>query len=304
MSKLTPEKIFNEYLKKIINRDLTITYLITLIEEGNDDYNRIKSINLLKFMKLKDTRILNILENCIISENNQLVRDSGLKSIHDIYGADSSKILNWSIDNEKSPIVIKSLYKILQMNSRVPPYQIMFNKLLERLSMIYNVDRMEVKFYLDIQALRNKLQIRKPLTFQQWQIREDKEIGLRHWSITDSVEDVIHHGAFCTVKKNHTIALNLYFNNLKFLPNSIGSLIELKNLYLEKNKLITLPQSIGNLTKLKILDLSYNCIEKLPDSLIKLKNMDEIRLNGGVNKDILKIMSNSKIGIKIMNNKW
>ena len=290
MSKLTPEKIFYEYSKKIINKDLTITYLITLIEDSGDNSNRIKSINILKFLKFKDTRILKILENCIISENNQLVRDSALKTVHDIYGKDSSEILKWSIENETSPIVVKTLYKIFQKNSRVPSYQIMFNKLLERLVEIYKVDGTEVRFYLDIQALRNKLEFKNPLTFQQWQIREDKEIGLRHWSITDSVDDVVHHGAFCTIQKNHTIALNLYSNNLKLIPKSIGDLIDLKYLYLENNKLITLPESIGNLINLKILDLSYNCIENLPDSL-KLQNLEEIKLLGGKNKDFLKIMS-------------
>lgn len=293
MSKLTPEKITNEYLKKIINRDLTITYLITLIEELSVDYNRIESINLLKFLKFKDSRIYRILENCIISENNQLVRNSALRIVHDIYGEDSSEILKWSIENEISPIVIKSLFKILQKNSRVPSYQIMFNKLLERLSEIYKVDGTEVKFYLDIQALRNKLQIKNPLAFQQWQIREDKEIGLRKWSITDSVDDVIHHGAFCTIKKTHTVALNLYSNNLKLLPNSIERLNELQYLYLENNELITLPKSIGNLKNLKFLDISYNYIEYLPDSLIKFQNLGEIRLHGVKNKNFLKIMSNS-----------
>ncbi len=293
MSKLTPEKIFYEYSKRRMNKDLTITYLITLIEDSGDDINRIKSINLLKFLKFKDPRVLKILENCIISENNQLVRNSALRIVHDIYGEDSSEILKWSIENEKSPIVIKSLYKILQKNSRVPSYQIMFNKLLERLSEIYKLDGTEVKFYLDIQALRNKLQIKNPLAFQQWQIREDKEIGLRKWSITDSVDDVIHHGAFCTIKKNHTVALNLYFNNLKLLPNSIGRLNELQYLYLENNELITLPKSIGNLKNLKFLDLSYNCIKYLPDSLVKFQILGEIRLHGGKNKDFLKIISNS-----------
>ncbi len=288
MSKLTPEKIFYEYSKKKINKDLTITYLITIIDEGNDDQNRIKSINLLKYLKFKDLRILKILENCIISESNQLVRDSALKTVHDIYREDSSEILDWSIENEKSPIVVKSLYKILHKNSRVLKYQIIFNRLLERLSKIYKVDGTEVRFYLDIQALRNKLEIKNPLAFQQWQIREDKEIGLRRWSITDSVEDVIHHGAFCTIKKNHTIALNLYSNNLKLLPSSIGSLFELKYLYLQENKLNTLPKSTGDLSKLKELDLSYNCIEKLPDSLFKLQNLGKIRLNGGKNKDFFK----------------
>jgi hypothetical protein len=295
MSKLTPEKIFYEYSKKIINKDLAITYLITLIEESGVDSSRIKSIKLLKFLKFKDLRIIKILENCIISESNHLVRDSALKTVHDLYKEGSSEILDWSIENEKSPIVVKSLYNILQKNSRVLTYQIMFNKLLERLSEIYKVDGTEVKFYLDIQALRNKLQVKIPMAFQQWQIREDNEIGLRHWSITDSIDDVIHHGAFCTIKKNHTIALNLYSNNLKLLPSSIGKLFELKYLFLENNKLVTLPESIGNLGNLKVLDLSYNCIENLPASLIKLQNRGEISLYGRQNKFFL---NNSKINLR------
>lgn len=88
--------------------------------------------------------------------------------------------------------------------------------------------------------------------------------------------------------------LKLNNNNLKTLPNSIGELYSLeelylganfnesiintnisklsnlKELYLSQNRISKIPLEYRNLTKLKILDLSENRIEK--DNLKKLKN--------------------------------
>ena len=58
---------------------------------------------------------------------------------------------------------------------------------------------------------------------------------------------------------------------ISYLPNSIGTLTNLQELYLAYNRLTTLPDSIGYLKNLQTLDLAYNQLQKLPASINKLK---------------------------------
>jgi Leucine-rich repeat (LRR) protein len=73
----------------------------------------------------------------------------------------------------------------------------------------------------------------------------------------------------------------LYLTNnhqIKTLPDSIGNLINLQRLNLNNNQINTLPNSIGNLINLQNLDLSYNQITILPDSIGNLINLQELYL--------------------------
>ncbi|MFT5146868.1 MAG: Leucine-rich repeat (LRR) protein [Urechidicola sp.] len=73
--------------------------------------------------------------------------------------------------------------------------------------------------------------------------------------------------------------LNLNFNQLKTLPESIGDLANLVTLNLVSNRLQTLPKSIGGLTNLKTLNLFKNKLETLPDSIGGLTNLKTLNLN-------------------------
>jgi Leucine-rich repeat (LRR) protein len=72
--------------------------------------------------------------------------------------------------------------------------------------------------------------------------------------------------------------LNLEFNLLESLPDSIGNLINLQNLTSKYGQLQSLPDSIGNLINLGILDLGYNQLSSLPDSIGNLINLQELLL--------------------------
>ena len=61
----------------------------------------------------------------------------------------------------------------------------------------------------------------------------------------------------------------LYNNNLSSLPESIGNLQNLERLDLFKNKLSSLPKSIGNLQNLQILGLENNTISSSEIVFIK-----------------------------------
>ncbi|MFX1571576.1 MAG: leucine-rich repeat domain-containing protein [Promethearchaeota archaeon] len=76
------------------------------------------------------------------------------------------------------------------------------------------------------------------------------------------------------------LELNLYNNNIKALPESIGSLESLEVLILHNNHLTTLPESFGKLISLKKLDLSWNNITNLPEWISSLSSLEELNLRG------------------------
>ena len=65
--------------------------------------------------------------------------------------------------------------------------------------------------------------------------------------------------------------LYLNYNQLTALPEAIGNLINLERLYLNSNQLTALPEAIGNLTNLEELTLDFNQLTALPDSFSNLK---------------------------------
>jgi small GTP-binding protein len=73
-----------------------------------------------------------------------------------------------------------------------------------------------------------------------------------------------------------------YRGGLKKLPNSIGDLIFLKELYLSSCEIEQLPNSFGNLKSLRILDLYNNKLNSLPNTFGNLKMLEILNL--GKNK--------------------
>ncbi len=74
--------------------------------------------------------------------------------------------------------------------------------------------------------------------------------------------------------------LNLYNNDIKLLPESIGSLDSLEILIMPNNHISSLPESFKNLTSLKKLDLSWNDISNLPEWIDSLTSLEELNLRG------------------------
>ena len=69
------------------------------------------------------------------------------------------------------------------------------------------------------------------------------------------------------------------YENLKTLPDEIGKLINLKYLYLSKNKLTSIPADIGNLINLHTLYLQYNNLTVLPKEICNLINLHKLYLS-------------------------
>lgn len=92
------------------------------------------------------------------------------------------------------------------------------------------------------------------------------ELDLSNKDITEIPEEI---GELTSLKK-----LNLSYNNIIGIPDSICNLKNLEELYLLRNKLTKLPVAFGQLRKLKVLDVSYNPIVKLPMQIGNCDNLE------------------------------
>src|SRR4030042_174482 len=81
------------------------------------------------------------------------------------------------------------------------------------------------------------------------------------------------------VFEKHVIKLAIHKMNLTNLPESIGKLHSLQELYLGHNKLTQLPETLGNLHHLRVLILDHNEIAGVPDTLGNLHKLHTLDLS-------------------------
>lgn len=77
----------------------------------------------------------------------------------------------------------------------------------------------------------------------------------------------------------HLRVLDLSYNRLKSLPDSVGFLFHLEELLVPFNQLESIPDSIIYLKVLQKLDLSHNCIKTLPDNLGKVTTLAKLNVS-------------------------
>lgn len=73
--------------------------------------------------------------------------------------------------------------------------------------------------------------------------------------------------------------LNLGYNKFTSLPESFGKLTSLEELWVYQNNLTSLPEWIGGLTGLKKLSFSHNQLTTISDSIGSLTNLKELHLH-------------------------
>lgn len=78
------------------------------------------------------------------------------------------------------------------------------------------------------------------------------------------------------LNETHISEINLSNNEITSLPDSIGKLKKVDQLYLSHNELVALPETIGDLRALKYLYIDRNSIASLPESIGKLGNLEKL----------------------------
>ena len=97
---LTVAKIY-EYVTTQQMNNLEATELLTyFIENSNDINTRRISILAFKGLQLKDDNVFNTLENCILSDDNSIVKKTATDVMKQLFPRKSKAILKWNKSNE------------------------------------------------------------------------------------------------------------------------------------------------------------------------------------------------------------
>ncbi len=119
---LSPEIIFQNYKNKEFDRVTSINYLISLIDNSNNEKIRLKSLKFLKKINNFDNKLYDFIENLFISDSSVKIRYEAAKIINKFYLSNSFTLLIWALNNESNTdclaIIIKSLIDIDTIESK------------------------------------------------------------------------------------------------------------------------------------------------------------------------------------------
>ena len=258
---LDPKSIYQKILKNEINKLEGIEYLISIIEKSENSNARIESFEFLHNLRISDKKIFNILENCIISDENDEIRIICAKIILENYLESGLKCLEWIILNDKSSKLLKILDNMLnspKMYKNKSLYLIYLQRL-EKIAEELDIASSEVPFLLDIE-------------FNLYSYH------ILNWNLNNRLiydEDIMFQ-----IQDQHISELSISLRDE--IPSSITLLKKLKNLNLSCNNLSELPESLTDLKHLKSLDLSWNDFKVLPTVLNKLKSIEKINFQNNL----------------------
>jgi hypothetical protein len=300
---LTPEKVLKDLSLAEINKEEAGDLLISLIEKSDKANIRVKSINILEQLSLLNEKIFQVLENCLLSDEDAAVRASAVKLMLLNFTDVAIAPIKWSIEHDKSPLVLKIIFDYFEniKNHKFESIIKFISNWFKEFSSQIGIVSEESRFFFDLDYLfakdkRNyEINPRIYKTFEK--VRDDKEsepwlvINNRHveilnfnyftWNFIKEHTDLIE----SLIKMPY---LNLFFNAInKYnynrditieIPKSIGRLILLKKLVLKGNFLKKIPPSIKKLSHLKELDLSYNQFQDIPIYISSLNSLEFLNL--------------------------
>lgn len=118
----SPKKIYENFLDNNLDKHTAIDLLISIIENSDDDIERIKCVVNLKKMGDKNDKIYKIFENLLLADTNEKVRNIAIEAIREIFIDQALAPMKWAIEYESNYYclvnIIKTLVKINNLESK------------------------------------------------------------------------------------------------------------------------------------------------------------------------------------------
>ena len=299
MIDFTPEQLYQRFCNQEIDKSTLINSLLLLIEESTEEVSRIDAINQLRRLGIKTDNIFTIMENLMISDNNEKVRNASARYINYLYFEKSYNIVNWAIQYEESydciitlintlkkmqskeskKLLISEIHKIMKPseNSTEKPY--IFQKYRKRIKRVFKGKKIEDFTAIELAdiLINYKTVSLLALTYPNFYFDLDISNGLvSEVDLADYLQFEVKGTPFGWKNNIESLARIKGLKNLKFfkkldlsnnLIEDLSQLTEFNNLeslYLANNK-ISNPKNLdylNSLPNLRYIDLTGNDIAK------------------------------------------
>ncbi|MFW9898140.1 MAG: leucine-rich repeat domain-containing protein [Candidatus Thorarchaeota archaeon] len=314
--KLTPEKIYENYNNRVLDKVSAVENLISIIENSDNINSRIEGIETLKKIDITDNKAcFKLLENLLISDTFEKIRNTAAKVIKQKFLDKALEPMKWALQHEESPLCLNTIYNtIIEVISKLEREKEPSAKslLLDEVKKMNERDfKISFEILCEIKPINDftKLELASILinyftlvflkkTYWRLKYKIEKckiiELNFIFKGLTSLPEAIKNLSSLKTLifRYNQILSipdwigslsslesLNLNVNNIISLPESIGSLSSLKELSLWKNELNSLPKSIGSLSSLEILNLRLNQLETIPDVIGNITSLKELNLH-------------------------
>ena len=152
MTTLSLEQIYSDIINKRLNKEKAIDTLTSLIENSDDESVRSSCIDIFNKLMLKEDKVYDLIEYCLISDEKSLVRNAAVKAIISNFPEKCNQPLKWTIRNDTSIIVLKTLFDILHNNNDLRLKKLK-RRLIRRLAKIYGVVPWEIRLFVYLETL-------------------------------------------------------------------------------------------------------------------------------------------------------
>ncbi|MBY9011112.1 MAG: leucine-rich repeat domain-containing protein [Candidatus Lokiarchaeota archaeon] len=272
---LNPNRIYEDYINKHLDKFTVIKHLISIIENYDDNIIREESVKVLCKLKLISENLFDLFENLLLSDSSEKIRNAAANYLSEHHLNNSLAVFKWSIQHEESYncllTIVKALVKLNSKGSKTA--------LIEQIKKIRKTQHINLEKGYENKRYKKAL---KPL------IKRNKITSFSHKQLGEILIN------FFTIKTLIEKIPNVYFK-----LNSANLLVETLDLsdYLEfevkgtpwgwKNNIRILSElpELDNLKNLKKLDLSNNHIENVK-GLVGLKNLTHLVLSNNKISDI------------------
>ncbi|MFX1316862.1 MAG: leucine-rich repeat domain-containing protein [Promethearchaeota archaeon] len=300
-SNLNPEIIYKQYENNELDKEVASKLLISIIENDRNEDNRVKSIEIIGRIGLKQHIIFELLENLLISDSNERVRSTTANVLFNNYQDKGIEVIKWALRHEQSPLCLEVFLKVIEkVNSTFLNHflKMELSSMQKKNSKIINCfyDGLNLPNSTDwlIEIfLKCKILLFFGSNLWDFSIRDDEIVkiaisGLNVKKISDIIGlELLTKLEYLDLSGNNIMEIDLLekFPKLQYLNlennqiREIKGLSSLKNLVhvnLGYNKISKL-QGLGRLVNLAYLNLEGNQIHEL-NGLETLINLQELNL--------------------------
>ena len=312
---LTPKAIYEDLKNKDLDYNSALEILITLIDNTDNVDTRLESIKILEKIQAKDDKVYKLLENLLISDSNENIRNLAASLIKTLFLERALEPMKWALENETSLMCLITIISTLSEINNKKSKSILVEKLHNLYNQKYKYNLKDVFERKKIESFSHKDLAELLINYYFISFLKIKfgyikfEFNNLGYITKLDLTNVDPQGIFLTnffdsilslkqlkvldLRFNHLIklseisnesdsiiSLDLSYNKLFKLPESINKLKSLRKLNLKSNRLRYLPDSLGNLSLLQTLNLRNNMLNEIPKSITSLKTLKNLDLHG------------------------